>query len=102
MFIAMRCVMPHSSVRSGIWPRTDAAPDGAKSKQQRLVQTTAEDAEVRRGKTGLNRTTQHWDTRRYGTGSGSDRAPAERPLREHPVATAPGTVPILCVPLRPC
>jgi hypothetical protein len=23
----------------------------------------------------LNRTNQHWDTRRYGTGSGSDRAP---------------------------
>jgi len=32
----------------------------------------------------LNRNTQHWDTRRYGTGSGSDRAPSERALSMAP------------------
>src|SRR6266511_210725 len=32
----------------------------------------------------LNRARQHWHTRRYGTGSGSDRAPAERALRRAP------------------
>src|SRR5215813_2653963 len=32
----------------------------------------------------LNRNNQHWHTRRYGTGSGSDRAPAERALSKAP------------------
>jgi hypothetical protein len=44
----------------------------------------------------LNRTNQHWDTRRYGTGSSSDRAPtATGRFRWNPVASAPGTVPML-------
>src|SRR5262245_34633893 len=32
----------------------------------------------------LNRNNQHWRTRRYGTGSGSDRAPPERALSKAP------------------
>jgi hypothetical protein len=30
----------------------------------------------------LNRTRQHWGTRRYGAGSGSDRAPIESPSQQ--------------------
>src|SRR5262245_53170428 len=32
----------------------------------------------------LDRARQHWRTRRYGTGSGSDRAPTDRALRRAP------------------
>src|SRR5262249_35170203 len=32
----------------------------------------------------LNRNNQHWRTRRYGTGSGSDRAPAEMAFPQAP------------------
>jgi hypothetical protein len=59
--------------------------------------------EIRCGKlnkTRLNRTKQHWDTRRYDTGSGSDRVPSEAPCGgRRPVATAPGTVPMLLGPI---
>jgi len=54
----------------------------------------------------LNRTTQDWDSRRYGTGSVSDlkniilfAAPGSGLFREAQVAHAPRTVPMLCVPI---
>src|SRR5262245_38754922 len=83
--VDLSCLPPEESMklkRSALDLYRLGHASGFKAGVDHATSATAAVMKARRGHGGpprLNRTRQHWDTRRYSTGSGSDRAPAETP-----------------------